>query len=273
MKKHWRSRIALITTIIMWLLIGEPVIWKNPRIPPELRNIFAASPETFTTNGTFTPENGIYAVTVECWGGGGSGGGLTTNRTICRGGGGAGGQYVIDSGVGVTPGIGYSVVIGVGGTGSTGDGVAGGDSTFNTNTVVAKGGAGGQSYESGYAAGQGSISGGIGDTVYDGGNGSAGGTGATGGAGGGGAGSGGSGGDASGNTAGTGTATGGGAGGAGLSSSANGNIGTIYAGAGGAGGSTVANKNTDFYGGNGANGRCIVSYSDNLAPSTSQTTY
>jgi hypothetical protein len=126
---------------------------------------------------------GVTSVKVKLWGGGGAGGGLTTDNTICRGGGGAGGQYA-EKTVSVTEDTSYTVTVGAGGTGSTGNGTNGGDSSFESS-VIAKGGAGGKSYENGAAGGAGSTTGGVGDIVRRGGSGSNGGTSLYGGAGGG----------------------------------------------------------------------------------------
>lgn len=246
--------------------------FENIKFPKNPQLTYAAS-NTFSASGSWLTPTGIYTIDVACWGGGGAGGGITTNRTRGRGGGGAGGQYAARSEISCIPGSYYSIVVGAGGTGSFISGQAGEDSTFDGNVVIAKGGAGGQSYESGYQPGIGTTSGGAGDIVYAGGSGSVGGTGTTGGAGGGGAGSSGAGGNASGNTAGTGTTVDGGDGGAGLTTSANGNPGSTYGGAGGAGASTVANKTKDYSGANGAQGQCIVTFTDTFAPSILQTYY
>ncbi len=271
-----KSNFFRIFFILFFLSFIFTVIFKNYfgnfKLPKKPQPIYAAS-NTFSASGSWLTPTGIYTIDVECWGGGGAGGGITTNRTRGRGGGGAGGQYAARSEISCIPGSYYSIVVGAGGTGSFISGQAGGDSTFDGNVVIAKGGAGGQSYESGYQPGIGTTSGGAGDIVYAGGSGSVGGTGTTGGAGGGGAGSSGAGGNASGNTAGTGTSTGGGNGGAGLTTSSNGNPGSTYGGAGGAGASTVANKTTDYSGANGAQGQCIVTFTDTFAPSILQTYY
>ena len=110
---------------------------------------YAAS-DTFTTSGSWLTPTGIFTIDVECWGGGGAGGGITTNRTIARGGGGAGGQFASKSDISCIPGTSYNISVGAGGLGSFISGQAGEDSTFDGNVVIAKGGAGGQSYESGY---------------------------------------------------------------------------------------------------------------------------
>lgn len=215
-----------------------------------------AASDAFSTPGatTWTAPTGVTSVTVEAWGGGGAGGAATGNPA--KGGGGAGGQYASKV-LTVVPGNTYAVVVGSGGAGGNGNGAAGGDSTFAGTSVVAKGGDGG--VRNG-AAGSGSVAGGVGTSVYAGGDGSAGfngGATTSGGAGGGGAGSGGSGGSASGNTAGTGTANGGGAGGAGLTSRGAGNSGFQ---AGGGGGGGYATSNTDRNGGPGATGQVLITY-------------
>ena len=91
------------------------------------------SPQTFTSNGTFTVPAGVTSVTVECWGAGGRGGTRSSNGV---GGGGGGGAYS-QSIVSVTPGQAYTVVVGQGSSSTS----AGGDSYFiNITTVMAKGG-------------------------------------------------------------------------------------------------------------------------------------
>ena len=215
-----------------------------------------ATTDSFTASGTWTAPTGVTSVTVEAWGGGGAGGGATGNPA--KGGGGAGGQYARRL-VTVIPGNTYAVTVGAGGTGSTGSGTVGVDSTFATNVVVAKGGAFGTGATNG-VAGTGSITGGIGDVVYAGGNGAAGVVTTncnSSGSGGGGAGSGGAGGNATGNTGGAGTATGGGNGGNGSNSSGNGQAGSI---AGGGGAGACAESTTDRNGGAGAAGQVSISY-------------
>jgi len=224
-----------------------------------------AATETFSTSGTtsWTAPSGVTSVTVEAWGGGGAGGGVTGNPA--KGGGGAGGQYARKV-VAVTPGNSYAITVGAGGTVSTGNGTAGDDSTFNGTDVVAKGGAagGGAASNGGDGtAGMGSSSGGIGDVINAGGSGAAGSASSgsgncnNGGSGGGGAGSGGAGGNASGNTGGVGTATGGGSGGGASNSSGNGSPGST---AGGAGSGACAESGTDRNGGAGAAGRIDITY-------------
>lgn len=81
----------------------------------------------FTTDGYWTAPDGIYNVLVIAAGGGGGGGGGGRNThggaispTIGQGGGGGGGSIQVQTYVGVTPGMTYTINIGVGGTGGTG---------------------------------------------------------------------------------------------------------------------------------------------------------
>jgi uncharacterized repeat protein (TIGR01451 family) len=239
--KAWRSPILLVAVLLAML---SPV---------------QAGTATFSSSQSWAVPTGVTSVTVEAWGGGGAGGGATGRPA--KGGGGAGGQYARKV-VAVTPNASYAVVVGAGGSGDTGDGESGGDSTFAGTVVVAKGGSGGgraSTNNSGGTAGIGSDAGGVGDTVFAGGSGSAGSTTSGGGAGGGGAGSNGAGGNASGNTLGSGTATGGGNGGAGLGNLGPGNDGSA---AGGGGGGGYATTNTDRVGGDGGAGRIVLTWVD-----------
>lgn len=101
----------------------------------------ATRSELFTSDGTFVAKTTQIFVTAV----GGGGGGARGNLNTC-GGGGGGGETVLKYPVTVVPGNTYSVVCGTAGagrTGSSGDGTAGGNSTFNSTSVVALGGAGG----------------------------------------------------------------------------------------------------------------------------------
>lgn len=243
---------AFFESILFIFLLGL-LVWSHAAV--------AQITETFDTSTTWTAPAGVTSVTVEAWGGGGGGGAATGNPE--KGGGGAGGQYARKV-TSVTAGNNYAIIVGGGGPGGVGsNGGAGGDSTFAGTTVVAKGGSGGGwvGVNGGDgAAGAGSITGGIGDIVYRGGNGAAGDTDSncnSSGAGGGGAGSGGNGGDASGNTGGTGTATGGGNGGNASNSSSNGGAGNAR---GGGGAGACAESNTDRSGGAGGAGRVVLTY-------------
>ena len=122
----------------------------------------------YSTAGTnyWTCPAGVSTVRVECWGGGGVGSGCISNVLNIGHGGGGGGAYS-KSTVPVVSGQVYASVIGAGGTSNN---INGGDSTFNTNAVVAKGGAGlTNNAVTGALGGQASA--GIGTTLYSGGNG------------------------------------------------------------------------------------------------------
>jgi len=148
--------------------------------------------DTFTASGTWTVPAGVSEAIVEVWGAGGGG---TTNV-----GGGGGGAYSRKTVSGLTPSQNKAVVVGVSAANTNG-----GDSTFDTNVVIAKGG------KSGANGGQGGqASEGTGDVKFSGGNGAQG-TGDKGG--GGGAGDQANGGSSSGETPGMGGQSNGGVGG------------------------------------------------------------
>ena len=212
----------------------------------------------------------VTSVKVECRGSGGGGGGVAADTNKAAGAG-AGGQYVVSTTFAVTPGTTYTITIGNGGSAgasSGGNGGVGGVVWFKSNDangVVARGGAGGQSYENGFQGGVGSVDSGVGDTVRAGGSGGAGG--AWNGSGGGGEGGnsdkvGENGGNGSSEVAGTagGAGAGGGDGG-------NGNVGKLNAagaagtvpGGGGSGGSVGANT-TNRAGGAGGKGKIVLTY-------------
>lgn len=215
--------------------------------------------KTFLTTDTWTCPSDVTSIKVECRGSGGGGGGVAVNTNKSSGGG-AGGQYAVKATFAVTPDTTYTVTVGAGGTAGAntgGNGGNGGDVWFSsndTNGVVAKGGAGGQSYENGKAGGNGSTSGGFGDTVYAGGDAGGGGDDNSGGGGGEGAGS-----TETGHS--TTTATGGtggdgGDGGAGGTNTA-GVIGIVPGGGGGGAGTT---SSTDRLGGAGGKGKIVLTY-------------
>lgn len=112
----------------------------------------AINVRVFTTSGTYTPTPGTNRVFIECVGGGGAGGGGTATGAgqNSMGSGGGGGAYAAKF---LSTGFaGKSYVVGAGGTGvSAGTGNPGGDTTFDSTVVVAKGGAGGSA--SGVSAG------------------------------------------------------------------------------------------------------------------------
>lgn len=147
----------------------------------------APTRQIFTSGaGTYTRPDNVIAILVECIGGGGGGGGAGAggNGTGCVGvaQGGAAGQYA--SKLIANPSASYAYSVGVGGPkgGSAPTaGTAGGDTTFGTTVVRAKGGAGGAAGGATYIGANGGTTGvggasgseanGIGDVVVAGGSG------------------------------------------------------------------------------------------------------
>lgn len=255
--------------------------------------------DTFSSPGYgywVAPAN-VYSAIVACWGAGGG-----ADVIASSGGGGGGGGGFASSTVAVSPGTGYTIFIGTGGTGGTTP-TAGGASTFATTTVAAAGGtqatnttggAGGSANtgnvtRNGGAGGNGSTTGDVG-----GGGGGAAGPHATGGAGANGASSVGGGGGganngASGNASGTTGGTGGpsaGSGGTGDSNGASspgggdGGSGAFGGGGGGGGDDSDPGGNGGAPGGgggggeiagggNGGNGQCTVTYQADVVTDTS----
>lgn len=120
------------------------------------RTITYEKVDTFTSGGNWTVPSDVTEATVECWAAGGGG---TTGT-----GGGGGGAYSRSEVSSLTPSSSISVTVG-----SSSSGSDGGDSTFDTNVVVAKGG------KSGSNGGQGGqSSAGTGDVKFSGGDGSTG---------------------------------------------------------------------------------------------------
>lgn len=131
-------KVFAVFLVALLVLIGIPHV---PSLSP--RQVHAAtSIAVITTSGTWTgAQTDGSCVKVEAIGGGGSGGASTT-----RGGsGGAGGNYSVVQCLPYASGTGVTVVIGNGGTSVTGStaGIAGGDTVFGFNQVIAKGGGGG----------------------------------------------------------------------------------------------------------------------------------
>lgn len=98
-------------------------------------------------SGTYTTPDGVAAILVECVGGGGGGGGVdqAVTNSAAGGGGGAGGYAatLIQS-----PNATYAYSVGAGGPGGTAglnDGTAGSDTTWDSTTIIARGGRGGGS--------------------------------------------------------------------------------------------------------------------------------
>ncbi len=244
---------------------GSPTFYAEVTYARTVDASFASS-TTYSTAGTFTvniPANTTSSI-IELYGGGGGGGAASTN-TNGSGSGGAGGQYAKKT-IANLGGLSKTLVVGNFGAGgaSTAAGSAGGDSTWDTNVVVAKGGAGGAANSG--TAGAGSATGGVGDTVNAGGSGRAGVSGGNSGGGGGGAGSTGAGGAAgTAPAAGTGTAIGGGNGGTGQSTNGT-PAQASQAGGGGAGGRSTGSPNVD--GGDGGLGKAVITNTINATAST-----
>jgi hypothetical protein len=208
------------------------------------------STQTYTTNGSFITPAGVTTVKAEAYGGGGAGGyGGGSNKN--GGGGGGGGGYSVVNTASVIPGTTYTIVVGTPGvataTTTSGNGSAT-SATFASTSITAIGGAGGRRFSGGATGGLGGNG-----SMFDGGRG---GTGTTAGSGGGGG--------AAGPSAdgGIGSVTAGGTSGGGFAgigangttlNTAVGNVGNNY-GAGGSGGTR------NSFGGNGAGGYMIITY-------------
>ncbi|HAI6241747.1 TPA: carbohydrate kinase [Escherichia coli] len=108
--------------------------------------------QVFKSSGTYTPTKGTRFIIVEIVGGGGAGGGCQVgypNNAAC-GGGGMSGEYVkarVDNSTVTT------VTIGYGGTGASASVGAPGGATSFGNTIIAKGGLGGNVLAEGTAPG------------------------------------------------------------------------------------------------------------------------
>lgn len=130
----------------------------QPLVAPTVPDIHGR--QLFTASGTFNVPTGVSTVYVSmCGGGGGSGG--------YRGAGGGGAASVFHQSQAVTPGAAITVTIGAAGTGGvgSGNGTAGGNSSFGA-FITTNGGGGGA-----YAGGAGGAAGGTGGTAGQVGNG------------------------------------------------------------------------------------------------------
>jgi len=214
--------------------------------------------QPFTTSGTFTwtAPAGVTTVTVEAWGAGGKGG--SRSSTFVSGGGG-GGAYAKKTLITVIPGTVYDVVVGAG---STSNGSPGEDSYFISNTTVMAKGGGSPALNTLTGASGGSASASVGDfgSVYAGGNGAAGTPNTTNGNSGGGGSSArpGFAGVSATGVAGANSPAGGGSGGDGVGSS-NG-TGENGASPGGGGGGAFRQSSGTRYGGDGGDGKVVISY-------------
>ncbi len=219
-------------------------------------SLLAQTTDKITISGKWTCPPGVTRITVESWGAGGAGGGVSTPQTSEGGAGGGGGAYTIASNIAVIPGTQYNVSVGVGGSGTTGNGTDGGSSLFSTNIAIANGGRGGQANNGLGGAG--------GTGTYKGGNGSAGNATVAGG-GGGSAGNSSAGNDASGASGGSAVAGGGNGGNGANTNPSNGKDGVVPGG--GGGGARKGSGNGTASGGDGANGQVWITYY--LAPTIS----
>jgi hypothetical protein len=221
-------------------------------------NLIAVAPKLtlvwdYTVANTYTWDAPVTgSVLVQLWAAGG--GGDSTKSTQGSGGGGSG-QFAQLNAFAATGGSSYTLVVGAGGFGVT-PATAGGDTTFNTTSCIAKGGQGGTpgtptNHGNGGAGG----TGGTGDVLRNGSaGGGAGGIQVNGGGGGGSPGTTGSGGAGNANVTGGTAGTGGGAVGANGATATSGPAATTagYPGAGGGGAATLQGPS------NGAAGRAIL---------------
>lgn len=216
--------------------------------------------QTFNSSGTFVVPAGVTSIQVEAWGAGGAGGGAQGNPSA--GGGGAGGAYTRRPSLTVIPGTTYTVTVGTGGVGTVGSGPSGGASWFgSTTTVLAVGGTGGARSNTNSSSAAGATApttGNVGGTVnFYGGNGGTGGNGgASGGGGGASAGTAANGNPAIGITGGIAVLNGG----AGVNGSTSGADGADNPNLGGGGAGARTNVSTDRAGGNGGNGRVVITW-------------
>lgn len=210
-------------------------------------NLFSQTSDVFNASGSWVCPAGVFSIKVESWGGGGAGGGVSGSNAK-SGGGGGGGAYTIVNSVAVSPGTTYNITVGLGNTGSTGNGADGGNTFFNASTALANGGSGGGANDgAGGAGGTGTFKGGNG---YNGSGSNPGGGGGSGGTS--------SNGNSATNRNGASAVTGGGAGGDGPSSANDGSDGNSPGG--GGGGARKTKNGGNKSGGNGADGKLIISY-------------
>lgn len=234
--------------------------------------------QTFDTAGNYTFTLDVMGdLVIQIWGGGGGGGGGydDSKSTHRAGGGGGGGGFAQVSVTGQPPG-GYAIHVGAGGagdlSGAGGNGTDGEDSTFTT-VGRAKGGSkggGGNTVLDGVGGTGGGFAGGnVGDVTHIGGGGYTGSNvGLHGGGGGGAAGDSATGGAGSVTTPGAGGVSGGGAGGAG-GNGANGSNAQLLWGPSGGGGGGGGGDVPSFNGGNGRDGKVVVTYTSSGGGSVS----
>lgn len=99
---------------------GGGLQWRTPSATNADENIATFSATTAGTVQTFTVPAGVTKITVEAWGGGGTGGSTATSPFLgAVGGGGGGGGGYIKAWLAVVPGSTVSIVVGKGGTATT----------------------------------------------------------------------------------------------------------------------------------------------------------
>lgn len=124
---------------------------------------YSQSTQTFNVSGTYTVPAGVTSITVEAWGGGGKGG----LRSINGGSGGGGGGAYSRKKITVTSGANYTVTVGTGSTSTS----AGKDSWFSTSTTILAKGGNSVNNNITIGANGGAAGASIGDYVFAGGNG------------------------------------------------------------------------------------------------------
>lgn len=223
--------------------------------------VYAQTTYSQTNAGTYywTAPCGVTSIDIELWGAGGAGGGVVANAYPSAGGGGAGGAYVRTTNYSVTPGKTYKIVVGGGGLGNAGSNGNDGDASYflDAYSVMAVGGKGGSVGKINYQSGSGGEQVTVGNIGYSstfnyyGGGGATGSLGSTAGGGGGSAGTA-TNGNASTSTSGASAVSGGGAG-----ANAGANASTL---GGGGGGAQTSVATSALAGGNGYDGKVVISY-------------
>lgn len=170
MEKLRYIAIAALTIVAVFVVTSLPQIGTVPIAQA------ATTTMTLTSAGAsyWVAPQGVTSITVTLRGGGGGGGGCALDTNDAAGAG-AGSQYVSSSTFAVIPGTTYNMYVGAGGAAgaSSGtNGATGTDSMFSaSSTMLAKGGPGGYGCGNGFWGGIGTTVGGVGGTVYAGGNG------------------------------------------------------------------------------------------------------
>ncbi len=133
-------------------IAGQVLTSNGPGLLPSFQTSTVSSAftqvsvQSYSSNAIYIPSPNMLYVTFECIGGGGGGGGVTcTTGAFGIGGGGGGGGYSRGTFPNTAVGLAQPITIGVGGTGGTALGTAGGNGG-NTSVgalIVAQGGTGG----------------------------------------------------------------------------------------------------------------------------------